>query len=206
MKDIYTIGYSGLKIDDFISILTKYNITCLIDVRSNPYSKFHVDYNKNNLQNILKSNEILYRNYKVEFGARQEDLQYYTDGYLDFSKYAKSKSFIEGVKKVEAGIKMNYTFAFMCAEKDPSTCHRNIMVGRQFYDLGYTIKNILSDGSYELQEYIEQRLVDEFFPNRNQISLLSENLSWKDMVNMSYKYRNSEIGYRTEDTPRVNLL
>ena len=206
MKDIYTIGYSCFEIEDFIKVLKKYNITCLVDVRSNPYSKFYVDYNKENLQNILKSNGIIYRNYKIEFGAHQEDLQYYADGYLDFSKYTKSESFREGVKKIETGIKMDYTFALMCAEKDPSTCHRNIMVAREFYKLGYVIKNILSDNSYELQEDIEQRLVDEFFPDRNQISFFSENLSWEDMVHRSYKYRNSEIGYRLDDAYRVNLL
>lgn len=206
MKDIYTIGYSCFKIDDFIAVLKENKISCLVDVRSNPYSKFYVDYNKNNLQNILKSNGIIYRNYKIEFGAHQEDLKYYTDGYLDFSKYTKSESFIKGVKKIEAGMKMNYIFAFMCAEKDPSTCHRNIMVARRFYELGYTVKNILSDGSYELQEDIEKRLVNEFFPDRNQISFFSENLSWNDMVNKSYRYRNSEIGYRIDDIDKVNLL
>lgn len=206
MKEIYTIGYSCFNIEDFIEILKINKISCLVDVRSNPYSKFHVDYNKNNLQNILKNNGIIYRNYKVEFGARQEDLQYYTDGYLDFFKYTKSKSFMKGVKKIEAGMKMNYTFVFMCAEKDPITCHRNIMVARKFHTLGYLVKNIISDGSYELQEDIEKRLVEEYFPDRNQISLFSESLSWNDMVEKSYKYRNSEIGYRIDNIDKVNLL
>lgn len=206
MKDMYTIGYSSFKIEEFIDVLKKYKITCLIDVRSNPYSKFYVDFNKENLQNILRRKGIIYRNYKFEFGAQQEDLQYHTDGYLDFAKYTKSKSFIEGVEKIEAGIKMGYTFVLMCAEKDPSTCHRSIMVAREFYNSGYVIKNILSDSSYELQDDIEQRLVDEFFPDRNQISFFPENLSWEEMVHRSYKCRNSEIGYRLDDLYRVDLL
>lgn len=206
MKDIYTIGYSCFEIDNFINVLKKYNIKCLIDVRSNPYSKYHSDYNKPNLQNVLNSSGIIYRNYKLEFGAHQEGLEYYTDGYLDFSKYTKSEPFLDGIRMVESGMKMNYTFVLMCAEKDPSTCHRNIMIGRKFHDLGYIVKNILSDGSYELQEDIEQRLVDKYFPNRNQISLFSKNLSWENMVNMSYKYINSEIGYRPDDISKVNSL
>jgi uncharacterized protein (DUF488 family) len=36
MKNIYTIGYSGFIIDEFIGVLKKYQITGLIDVRSNP--------------------------------------------------------------------------------------------------------------------------------------------------------------------------
>ncbi|TJX12701.1 DUF488 domain-containing protein [Tissierella creatinini] len=196
MKDIYTIGYSGFKIDDFISILKKYEITSLIDVRSNPNSKYFEDYNIANLQRILSKYGIIYRNYKKEFGARQEDLKYYTDGYLDFKKYTKSSSFLEGVRKIEAGMKLKYTFTFMCAEKDPSTCHRNIMVAKKFYELGYNVKNILSDGTIELQDSIERRLVSHYFPNRNQISFFSNQMSWKEMVQKSYEYKNIEIGYR----------
>lgn len=199
MKDIYTIGYSGFKINDFMRVLKKYEINALIDVRSNPNSKIYQDYNKLNLQKHLNMNKIIYRNYKDEFGARQEDMRYFTDGYLDFSKYTKSKSFLEGVRKIEEGIKLNYTFAFMCAEKDPSICHRNIMVARKFHDLGYNIKNILSDESYEVQEDIERRLVDQYFPDRDQLSLFSNIMSWEYMVKKGYEYRNAEIGYRLDE-------
>lgn len=205
MKDIYTIGYSCYKIDDFIKILKKYNINSLIDVRSNPSSKFFVDYNKENLEYVLNKHNIIYRNYKAEFGARQKDIKYYTDGYLDFDKFTKSKVFLEGIRKIEAGIKLNYTFVFMCAEKDPSTCHRNIMVAKEFYKLGYNVKNILEDGSYEIQKSIEKRLVEKYFPNRKQLSLFSEEVSWDMMVKKSYAYRNSEIGYRLIKNDKVNV-
>lgn len=199
MKDIYTIGYSGFILDDFLEVLRKYKINALIDVRSSPYSRIYQDYNELNLQKQLNLNGIIYRNYKNEFGARQGDRRYFTDGYLDFSKYTKSIAFLEGIKKIEKGIKSNYNFAFMCAEKDPSTCHRNIMVARKFYNLGYNVKNILSDGFYETQESIEKRLVNYYFPNRDQLSLFSNTLPWIDMVNKSYEYRNSEIGYRMDE-------
>jgi hypothetical protein len=73
------------------------------------------------------------------------------------------------------------------------------MVARVFHELGYNIKNILADGSFESQESIEQRLVDQYFPNRNQMSLFSDDLSWEDMVSKSYEYRNSEIGYKLDN-------
>ena len=199
MKDIYTIGYSGFDIEDFIMVLKKYKINALVDVRSNPSSRIYQDYNKIYLREHLNKNNIIYRNYKGEFGARQEDMQYFTDGYLDFSKYVKSEMFLNGIKKIEEGMKRGYIFALMCAEKDPSTCHRSILVARKFHDLGYSVKNILSDGSYELQEDIERKLVEKYFPNRDQLSLFSDIMSWESMVNKSYGYRNAEIGYRIEE-------
>ncbi|QNU25062.1 DUF488 family protein [Geobacillus zalihae] len=43
---IYTIGYGNRNITDFISILTKYNIQYLVDVRTNPMSSYDPSYKK----------------------------------------------------------------------------------------------------------------------------------------------------------------
>jgi uncharacterized protein (DUF488 family) len=205
MKEIYTIGYSTFKLEEFVSILKKYNIKCLVDVRSNPKSKYFKDYDKQNLEKILKSNNIYYRNYKEEFGARQENLVYFKKGYLDFSQYVKSERFKRGMEKIEAGIALGYSFVLMCAEKDPATCHRSIMVGRDFSENGFTVKNILSDKSYETQEELERRLVNHYFPNRSQISLFSNTMSMAEMIEKSYALRNSEIGYRVDDDLEENI-
>lgn len=198
-KILYTIGYSCFKIDDFIQVLKKYNINCVIDVRSNPNSKFHTDYNKYFLESILKNNKIYYRNYSKEFGARQEDHKYFTDGYLDFSKFTKSKVFLDGLNKLITSMEQNYTFVLMCAEKDPATCHRNIMIAREFYKRGYQINNIWDNGEVETQESVERRLLDCYFPDRNQISLLDEELSENEMIEQAFCLRNKEIGFKFDD-------
>lgn len=198
-KILYTIGYSCFKIDDFIQVLKKYNINCVIDVRSNPNSKFHTDYNKYFLESILKNNKIYYRNYSKEFGARQEDHKYFTDGYLDFSKFTKSEVFLDGLNKLTTSMEQNYTFVLMCAEKDPATCHRNIMIAREFYKRGYQINNIWDNGEVETQESVEKRLIDCYFPDRNQLSLLDEELSENEMIEQAYCLRNKEIGFKFDD-------
>ena len=120
MNTIYTIGYTAFSIDEFINILKKYNITCIIDVRSSPFSQFYQDYNKPVLKERLKKENIEYRNYVDEFGARQNEMTYYhSDGYLDFNKFLKSENFKLGVNKIEKGIKLGYSFCLMCAETDP---------------------------------------------------------------------------------------
>ncbi len=133
MNTIYTIGYTAFSIDEFINILKIYNITCIIDVRSSAFSQFYQDYNKPVLKGRLKKENIEYRNYVDEFGARQNEVTYYhSDGYLDFNKFLKSENFKLGVNKIEKGIKLGYSFCLMCAETDPINCHRSIMVGRGF--------------------------------------------------------------------------
>ena len=198
-KVLYTIGYSCFKIEDFINVLKKYNINCVIDVRSNPNSKFHTDYNKDCLEGVLTKNGIYYRNYAKEFGARQENTKYFTDGYLDFDKFAKSEIFLSGVEKLIKSMEKNYTFALMCAEKDPATCHRNIMIAKEFKKGGYQVNNIWDNGEIETQEEVENRLINCYFPDRNQLSLFGEQLTEEAMIEQAYCLRNKEIGFKLED-------
>lgn len=195
MKNIYTIGYSAFKtVEDFINILKKYNINVLVDVRSNPYSEYYFDYNKENLEKSLKKEKIFYRNYQKEFGARQTDEKFFRNGVLDFELFRKSDIFLAGVEKIETGLKKNFIVVFMCAEKDPATCHRNIMVAKAFYDRGYNIQNILFDGTLESQEELEKRLLKEEDPCHQQIKMFEPMRTYKEKVEDAYRKRNQKIG------------
>ena len=85
VNTVFTIGYSGFQLNDFVKILKDNGILLVIDVRSLPYSQHYADFNKENISKILKSSKIYYRNYASEFGARQAEKKYYPNGYLDFN-------------------------------------------------------------------------------------------------------------------------
>jgi uncharacterized protein (DUF488 family) len=200
MNVIYTIGYTAFKIEEFVDVLNENRISCVIDVRSSPISIHYPEYNKRIIQGTLKKHNIEYRNYAFEFGARQTDTQFYsTNGYLDFNKYVCSQSFNEGYKKILAGIDKNYIFALMCAEKDPINCHRAIMIGHEFNKRGFIVKNILYNKNIETQEEIDMRLLDIYFPDRDQLTLFGSNENENELIDCSYKKRNAEIGYKLKD-------
>lgn len=205
MIEICTIGYSGFAIENFIETLKKYAVTCLIDVRSLPRSAHFKEYDMKNLSVILKKNDIIYRNYAKEFGARQTDKTFYTDGALDFDKFSASEQFISGVEKIEKGMELGYKFALMCAEKRPETCHRNILIAKKFHEIGYIVQNILSDGSFITQPDVEKILLDKYFPDRNQVSLFEE-VSEVDMIRQSYKKQSLEIAYRGGESQNEDTL
>ena len=94
----------------------------------------------------------------------------------------------------------------MCAEKDPATCHRNIMIAREFYKRGYKINNILCDGSIESQESIENRLVKHYFPDSNQITLFDDELTMEEKIEESYKLRGKEIAFRPDDKGGIEYI
>lgn len=203
--EICTIGYSSFSVENFIKTLKKYAVTCLVDVRSLPKSAHFKDYDRENLAFILKRNNIIYRNYAKEFGARQTDRKFYTDGALDFDKFSESEQFISGVKKIEKGMELGYKFALMCAEKRPETCHRNILIAKKFHELGYIVQNILADGSFITQTDVEKILLDKYFPDRNQFSLFEE-MSEAEMIRQSYKKQSLEIAYRGDEKSNEDAL
>ncbi len=201
MNTVYTIGYTSFKIEDFINVLKTYNINCVIDVRSTPKSSYYKDYDDVNLAKLLRDENIIYRNYKKEFGARQEDKSFYNKkGYLDFGVFAKSKQFNSGIEKIKKAQELGYNVCLMCAEKDPINCHRTILIGYNLFNLGFDIRHILFDGNTCSQEDINQRLLEKYYPRRNQLSIFdTDNITDEEAIKRSYQKRNEEIGFKLED-------
>jgi uncharacterized protein (DUF488 family) len=200
MDEIYTIGHSSYTQEQFLELLLQYQINCIVDVRSIPYSKYASQFNKEEIKRFLKNRSIYYVFMGKELGARREDRNLYTnEGYLDFEKTSKTLSFLNGIERIETGIEKGYRIAIMCKEKDPIDCHRNILVARKLYIQGYKVLNILESGLLESQEDLEIRLLNIYFPERDQLSIsdIYSNRVYdsKFLINEAYKLRNKEIGY-----------
>lgn len=193
MSKIFTIGYTSYDIENFIKVLKKNNINLLIDVRSSPYSTVHKDYDKENLENILSKHGIIYRNYSKEFGARQNNSVYFSNGILDFVKFSKSPKFIDGIKRIKNGIKHNKTICLMCAEKDPIYCHRTIMISRFLKEYGFDIIHLLENDNSITQNDLENKLVEQY------TNIFNSEQSKEDILRFAYNEQNKIIGYRLED-------
>ena len=138
---------------DFIAILKRNKISHLIDVRSNPVSEYYQDFNSFNLEPKLKENGIIYENFALEFGARQENKEFFSkEGFVDFEKFTKSEQFQNGLVKIKAGLKRDANFVLMCAEKDPINCHRSIMIAHSMQKNGIEVLHIMSDNQLQIQE------------------------------------------------------
>lgn len=202
-KTIYTIGYAGFSREAFIAVLKKYSITVLIDVRSSPFSAFHPEYNKDVLETILHSNGIYYRNYAKEFGARQNDTKLYSSsGCLDFEKVTETTDFQNGLRKLCYSMEQGYVPVLMCAEIKPIDCHRSILVSKAFHECGCNVVHILPHNKTCSQNDIVGELLEKYFPNRNQISMF-ENLDEHEYIQMAYRRKNEEIGYRITEGDEV---
>ena len=121
--NLLTIGHSNHSIEDFISLLKKYHITALADVRSQPYSRYLSHFNQPNLKLALIGANIQYVFLGKELGGRPMAEDCYTDGQADYEKMAETEIFQSGINRLLQGVK-SYQIALMCAEKDPIDCSR----------------------------------------------------------------------------------
>ncbi len=156
---LFTIGYAGRSIDDFIALLEQHKITALCDVRSMPYSSRNLDFNREPLKKALKSHNIEYVFLGEELGARPKDLSCYVDGKAIYQRIAATTLFKNGLERIKLGIQKGYVLALMCAEKDPMTCHRSILICRNLRGQGIDIRHIIDHETTESQADLEKRLI-----------------------------------------------
>ncbi len=159
MLIIYTVGHSNHPIEKFVGLLTAHDIGAAADVRSQPFSRRHPQFNKERLAAHLQQHGIAYVFLGRELGARSEDPACYENGKVQYPRLAASASFKSGIDRVLAGAE-KYRVALMCAEKEPLDCHRTLLVSRALEQAGVSIVHILADGSLEPQEKTMSRLID----------------------------------------------
>jgi uncharacterized protein (DUF488 family) len=201
MKLIYTIGHSSHDNIYFLGLLRKYNINCIVDIRSVPFSKYVPHFNKNVIKKFLDSNNINYVYMADEFGAIREDKNLFNQkGYLDFEIIKHTKSFKDGIVRINTGIDKQFVICLMCTEKDPLDCHRSIMIAPELVKNEFMVNHILPDGSIETQQELEKRLLQLYFPTHIQQDLFStiEKNIEKDLLEKAYRLRNSDIGHRSK--------
>lgn len=198
---LYTIGHTNHSHEEFLKLLKQHSITYLLDVRSTPYSQYTCQFNKDVISEVLVANGIKYYYMGKFFGARPDDKSLYTsDNYLDFEKMRSSELFKKGLDNVMKGLAEGNNIVLMCTEKDPMDCHRAIMVSRGFTLKGIEVNHILPDGKLQSQKELDERLLNLYYSDRNQISFLSNisEIPEEDLLVEAYKKRNAEIGYHNE--------
>lgn len=156
---IYTVGHSNHAIDQFIQLLKANEITAIADVRSNPYSKYQPQFNRDELKSALRRAGIDYVFLGNELGARSPDPSCYVGGRVQYERLAATQTFRAGLARLIKGSE-RHRIALMCAEKEPLECHRTLLVGQSLHNIGVELVHIHATGSQETHQQALVRLLD----------------------------------------------
>jgi uncharacterized protein (DUF488 family) len=154
---LYTIGHSTHTLAHVLALLTQHGITAIADVRSVPYSRRHPQCNRESLKDAVASHHIASVHLSA-LGARPTDPACYAAGQVQYARLAATEAFQHGLVRLQHGMQ-RYRIALLCAEKDPLTCHRTILICRALRAPELAIQHILADGRLEGHDASERRLV-----------------------------------------------
>lgn len=128
MTHLFTTGYQGETIKQFINKLLEEKIEAVIDIREKPYSR-KPGFSQKPLSSILNYSGIQYLHFQElgtpsplrDFLATKKDYKTFFEKYKEFLP-----EFRESLDDI-VDIGTNKKICIMCFEKDPHFCHRKIV-------------------------------------------------------------------------------
>jgi len=188
---LYTIGHSNHEVETFLGLLRQHGIQVLVDVRTQPYSAYTTQFNREELQSAVVSAGLKYVFMGDQLGGRPTGEQFYDQaGHVLYYRVADSPTFLEGIQRLLKGIQ-NYRVAIMCSEEDPGVCHRFLLVTRVVEERGVEICHIRGDGTMESESTVCANSKD----TRHQPVLFAEmeNDSWKSLRSVLHKVQPNDF-------------
>ncbi len=158
INTVYTIGYGNRTFDDFVSLLKKYEIEYVVDVRSSAYSKYNKAFSQTPLREELKKHGIGYLFMGDQLGGKPEDDTCYTNGKVDYEKVSRTEFYQEGIARLNVALEKQYRVALMCSELKPETCHRSKLIGQTLDENNISVRHIDETGVLRTQQEIINRL------------------------------------------------
>lgn len=130
-----------------------------------------------------------------EPGARTDDRSCYVNGKVQYDLLARTLLFQQGLDRTMRG-SSKHRIALMCAERDPLTCHRTILVCRHLVTRGLAVRHILESGRIETHDEALTRLLAE-------LGIADRELfrSREDLVQEAYTRRAQQIAYVEKPPP-----
>jgi uncharacterized protein (DUF488 family) len=188
-RTVFTIGHSNHDLDRFLALLKRHAVSAVADVRSVPFSRAQPQFNRPDLARALKTAGVEYVFLGRELGARSDDDTCYVDGRVRYRRLAETELFRSGLQRVQRGSE-RHRVALMCAERDPLTCHRTLLVSRELEAAGTPVEHIHGDGRLESHGAAMLRLVES-------LGLAAGDLFHpeQDLIRRAYDLQEESIAY-----------
>jgi uncharacterized protein (DUF488 family) len=156
---IHTVGHSDHTTAAFVDLLRRHAITLVVDVRSQPYSRWTPRFNRETLARDLEDAGIAYRFMGDALGGRPSDPALYDPGQErpDYERVERTPAYQAGVDQL-LELARTGRVAVMCSEGDHHGCHRHLLVAQTLLARGVPVLHIQPDGRTVEGERIARQL------------------------------------------------
>ena len=154
---IYTIGHSRHSIDAFIALLKQIHIECVVDVRGQPYSRHNPQFNRELFAGCLRAEGIGYTWSGKHLSGRPREARFYGPrGEVLWGKLMAIPEFHAALDLIAAEAQSR-RLALVCAEEDPTRCHRRFLLAPPLAKRGLEILHLRGDGRTESESVLLKR-------------------------------------------------
>lgn len=129
---VYALGHSTTPIEKFLLTLCSHEIATLVDIRTVPRSRRNPQFDGETLSAALHDEGIAYIHIKELGGLRRPDKGsslnggWRNDSFRGFADHMQTPGFEESLDRL-IGLARRGRVAMMCAEGNPSRCHRSLV-------------------------------------------------------------------------------
>ena len=155
---IYTIGYGKRSIEECIDLLRRYTILYLVDIRSQPYSRYQPTFSKAALEKKLQEAGLRYIFLGNKLGGRPADASCYVNDKVDYTRLREKSFYQEGIARLLKAREKGACMALLCSEQRPEECHRSKLIGQTLHARGVEVAHIDETGELKSQEAVDLAL------------------------------------------------
>jgi len=190
---IFTLGHSNHTVEGFLRMLGRHGVSLVADVRSQPFSRLHPQFNRGLVESVLWKEGIRYAFLGGELGARTQDSSCYVQGKVQYERLAASDAFQRGLGWVEMNSRSE-KIALICSEREPLACHRCILVARHLHARGLRVLHILNESAVEEHEATMERLLAELGMEEPDLFRSRE-----EVISLAYEVQGQRIAFEKQE-------
>ncbi len=143
---LYSIGHGNVAVNVFTGLLQRHEIELLVDTRSQPYSRFNPQFNRETLRRSITAVGLNYTDLGATIGGRPKSEQFYfPHGKADYERLEQAEFYQAGIAQLLAFAAVSRV-AFMCSEMNYLHCHRYHLITRTLVQRGVAVAHILPAG------------------------------------------------------------
>jgi uncharacterized protein (DUF488 family) len=143
---LFTIGHGNADTDTFVALLQQHSIELLVDTRSQPYSRFNPQFNRETLKRTVSDAGIAYVFMGDTIGGRPAGAEFYfPSGKVDYDLLEQAEFYQAGIARL-LDCANDCRVALLCSEKDYQHCHRYNLITRTLVRREIKVTHILHSG------------------------------------------------------------
>lgn len=192
----YTIGYNKMTLAEFIDVLRKNQINCVIDVR---IVCGDGEYDIKNLKYSLNQTGIYYIFMGQEFALSKEA--------SDLEAADKNENIHNGINRILNGVRKGYNIALISQQPNAFKDIRGILISRLLQKRGIKVLHIVENNAIRTQADLEEEMLKGYGPKlvkkvaelsikgimNNKTLDMDESDFKTEMINEAYNMRFNEI-------------